>query len=429
MLVPSATYPWWNQGPLAFTSLEYYTGDCPDDTSLEYSTGYCRANSQKGVSDESRLCNGASNPSSVRGDPVNAANGNNYQVEVDAVVGARNAITVRRFYNSVDGVWRHSYSDFLTFADDAVNVVREDGRESIYTLSDGRYTSNTDAALFSSFGSGWIYSAIDGRIYYFSSTGKLQKVRSPDGTEISVTASDETIVVTNGDGLQVTMTEDDWHQLKTLVTPNATFVYTLNLGRVEQVQKTASGVLSTRQYLYKDDEYFRNLLVGVIDERGVLFASWTYEDNGNRKTLTAEHAGGAEKTTFAYADNSTTVTNELGKQLVFQFQTIHGAKRITAIQGQPSPNCPASNSSYTYNDNGQVLTKTDAMGYITTYTYNDRGLEISRTEASGTSLARTTTTEWGPTRFLRTKVVDPIRTTVYTYDVQGRPLSQQVMAH
>ncbi|WP_345945801.1 RHS repeat domain-containing protein, partial [Pseudomonas sp. dw_358] len=73
------------------------------------------------------------------------------------------------------------------------------------------------------------------------------------------------------------------------------------------------------------------------------------------------------------------------------------------MTGEPSDNCPASNSTYTYDDRGQVLTKTDAKGFITTYTYNDRGLEASHTEASGTPQARTTTTTWDPTRFLRTQ--------------------------
>ncbi|WP_239987681.1 hypothetical protein [Pseudomonas syringae] len=43
-------------------------------------------------------------------------------------------------------------------------------------------------------------------------------------------------------------------------------------------------------------------------------------------------------------------------------------------------------------------------GPVTTYDYNERDLEISRTEASGTTLARTTTTEWGPDRFLPIRV-------------------------
>ena len=101
-------------------------------------------------------------------------------------------------------------------------------------------------------------------------------------------------------------------------------------------------------------------------------------------------------------------------------------KRITSIEGQPTPNCPSSNSTFTYDAGGLLKTRTDAKGNLTTYDYNDRGLETSRTEASGTPQARTTTTEWHPTLFLKTKVTEPDRITTYQYDAQGRKTGQIV---
>ncbi len=126
------------------------------------------------------------------------------------------------------------------------------------------------------------------------------------------------------------------------------------------------------------------------------------------------------------ADGSITVTNELDKKATYRFQVIQGVKRIVAIEGEPSPNCPSSNSTFTYDDRGLLKTKMDNKGYVTTYSYNDRGLEISRTEASGTAQARTTTTEWHPTLFLPETVTEPGRITHYQYDDQGRQLSQTI---
>ncbi|WP_161806743.1 RHS repeat domain-containing protein, partial [Pseudomonas syringae] len=74
-----------------------------------------------------------------------------------------------------------------------------------------------------------------------------------------------------------------------------------------------------------------------------------------------------------------------------------------------------------------LQTKTDAKGLVTTYTYNDRGLEISRTEASGTPVARTIRTEWDPARFLPIKTVEGQRITSYRYDEQGREISRQTV--
>ncbi|PPS36095.1 sugar-binding protein [Pseudomonas amygdali pv. morsprunorum] len=52
-------------------------------------------------------------------------------------------------------------------------------------------------------------------------------------------------------------------------------------------------------------------------------------------------------------------------------------------------------------------------------------MEISRTEATGTTLARTTTIEWDPDRFLPIKVIEPNRVTVYSYNNQGCELTRQ----
>ena len=72
------------------------------------------------------------------------------------------------------------------------------------------------------------------------------------------------------------------------------------------------------------------------------------------------------------------------KQATYRFQVIQGIKRIVAIEGEPSPNCPSSNSTFTYDDQGLLTSKRDNNGNLTTYQYNARGLETSRTEAAGT---------------------------------------------
>jgi len=178
----------------------------------------------------------------------------------------------------------------------------------------------------------------------------------------------------------------------------------------------------TRVYHYATEPY-SNLLTGITDERGIRYATWTYDDQG--RAISSEHAGGAEKVTVAYnADGSSTVTNALGKRTTYRFQTIQGIRRITAIEGEPSANCPNSNATFTYDDRGLVKTRTDNKGNITTFDYNGRGLEVSRTEAYGTPQARTVITEWHPTLFLPVTITEPDRTTRYSYDVQGRLTGQ-----
>ncbi|MCO3387669.1 RHS repeat protein, partial [Pseudomonas aeruginosa] len=194
--------------------------------------------------------------------------------------------------------------------------------------------------------------------------------------------------------------------------------------RLVSKKTTSQGLNRTRKYLYADSGN-AGLMVGIIDEQGTRYATWTYDDQG--RAISSEHANGAEKVSLAYNDDgSTTVTNEYGKQATYRFQVIQGIKRIVAIEGEPSPNCPSSNSTFTYDDQGLLTSKRDNNGNLTTYQYNARGLETSRTEAAGTPQARTVTTDWHPTLFLPVQVSEPGRITRYQYDAEGRKTGEAV---
>jgi len=147
------------------------------------------------------------------------------------------------------------------------------------------------------------------------------------------------------------------------------------------------------------------------------------------RAISSEHAGGAEKTLLAFnADGSTTVTNALNKQTIYRFDDIAGARRVTKVEGQPTANCIGANQDYTYTPEGWIASKTDWNGIQTTYTYNTAGQEISRTEAFGTPEARTITTEWHPTLYVKTKITEPEHETIYNYNSNGRLLTKIIHA-
>jgi YD repeat-containing protein len=172
---------------------------------------------------------------------------------------------------------------------------------------------------------------------------------------------------------------------------------------------------------------FLKLLSKITDERDVPYATWTYDEQG--RAISSEHAGGAEKTLLTFnADGSTTVTNALNKQTIYRFADIAGARRVTKVEGQPTANCVGANQDYTYTPEGWIASETNWKGVKTTFSYNAAGQEISRTEAFGTPEARTTITEWHPTLFVKTKITEPERETVYTYDANGRLLNQTVQS-
>ncbi|PBP84589.1 hypothetical protein CCL22_07105, partial [Pseudomonas syringae] len=370
-------------------------------------TAKCSFNGQKGAEDDPLSCK---TPSLQVGNPINAANGNKFQYEEDFKLGVADPIVVGRYYNSIDGLWKHSFSDALNVGKDFVVLIRADGRESMFKAVDGKYVSTTDLGVLLLNEAGWTYTSTDGSVMAFSVEGELVRKISKYGIAKNIARDRYNLQITNSVGQSVKISEDILRQLTLLEAEGVKLQYSYSAQRLSSVTKNIDGD-SSRSYQYEDS---RNpgLLTGITDERGVRFATWSYDDSG--RAVSSQHSGGAGLTQIAYnADGSSSVTNELGKTTVYRYQQIDGVKRIIAIDGEPSPNCPASNSTYTYNDRGLVLTKTDAKGLVTTYDYNDRGFEISRTEASGTTLARTTTTEWDPNRFLPIKVIEPNRITVY----------------
>ncbi|MFA0965248.1 RHS repeat domain-containing protein [Pseudomonas amygdali] len=416
----------WNDGVEDghFGGAQYTTIDCGTDTTPNRSTKSCSSKAQFGSPVESVSC---SNPSSGVGNPVNAANGNKYQEEVDFKSGGTNPIVVSRSYNSLDGLWRHNFSTSLYFGEHTVVLVHSDGRESIFLLDEQGYRSSTDSGVLIAQTDGWLYQSISGVNLYFTSQGYLSRAIALGSNRYTLSYRDQgpdrIITVDNGLGVSIELVEDPLHQLKSVSAGDRNISYLYSSQRLVKRTTTTASNVSDREYHY---ENIRNssLLTGITDERGIRFAKWAYDEKG--RAISSQHSGGAGLTQVAYnADGSSTVTNELGKTTLYRYQQIEGVKRIIAVEGEPSPNCPASNSSYTYNDRGLVLTKADAKGLVTTYDYNDRGLEVSRTEASGTTSARTTTTEWDPDRLLPIKVIEPNRVTVYSYDNQGRELTRQ----
>ncbi|MCZ0948651.1 DUF6531 domain-containing protein [Pseudomonas syringae pv. tomato] len=398
--------------------------DCLNGSSLGGFNASCAFNVQKGSPQEEGLC---SNKSSSVGNPINAANGNKYQVEIDLSLGYLNPIVISRTYNSMDGVWRHNFSSSLYFGVDAVVVVHADGREAIFQLERRGYRSNTDLGVLTKMTNGWSYQSPAGQMLSFSTQGQLLRIDNSNGSFYRLSyrdlGADRAIEIDNGFGQSVQLTEAPMHQLRKVISKAITIEYEYSSMQLSKRTTTMGSLISTREYLYEDGRSAR-LLTGITDERGVRFTTWAYD--GQYRAVSSQHTGGVGLTMITYnSDDSTTVINELGKKNIFRYQQISGVKRIVAIEGKPTPDCPASNSTYTYNDRGLVLTKTDAKGLVTIYDYNDRGLEVSRTEASGTSLARTTTTEWDPDRFLPIKVIEPNRITVYSYDNQGRELTRQ----
>lgn len=364
-------------------------------------------------------------PSSWAGNPVNIGTGNKFQEETDIFKDVLSPLALKRYFNSLDGTWHLSYSDTLTLDKTTAVLKASDGRHTIFGIQGTTILPiGKEVGTLERIANGWQYSAPDGRILEFDQQGRLTATQE-HGRKLKISYPSYGIMEVRDDQDRTLSIQMGAYQQPKRATSSTgldiQYEYDTSW-RLLSVKKIYRGATSIRKYQY-ESPVNGNLLTGITDENGIRFATWGYDDKG--RAIFSEHANGAERVNLAYnADGSTTVTNEYGKKATYRFQVIQGIKRITSIEGEPTPNCPYSNSTFTYDDRGLLKTQTDAKGNLTTYAYNDRGLEVSRTEASGTSQARTISTEWHPTLFLKTQVTEPGRVIRYQYDDQGRQIGQ-----
>lgn len=361
-------------------------------------------------------------PSSQGGNPIDFSSGNKFQVEHDF---KDSNLKFTRTYNSLDGLWRHNYSTRLRISSPYVALVLEDGREVVfYKPSDTPFAPTGEFGVLAHNGGQWTYTSKDKEVLHFNSVGLLTRIDKPYGyTQLSRIGSRVDVVDNLGSQLSFTAREDG--QPLSLQAEGWQFQYAYDANNnLIRVTRQKSGLELDREYHYEDSRNPR-LLTGITDERGIRFATWSYDEQG--RGISSEHAGGVEKINIAYnSDGTATVINEFGKSAVYKFAFVSSMKRIVEIKGEPSPNCLASNSKFYYNTSGLLSHIINNKGVGTFFQYDNRGLETQRTEAYNSSPSRTTYTEWHQTFPLPIKVTEPTRITTYTYDAQGRQLSQSV---
>ena len=406
------------------------TGDtCPAGTEYIPSTGCESTNKESthkklGMPSQFDGCN--SGTSSFVGNPINLTNGNKVQREIDYAALNSPLLKYERFYNSAALQWTGSFTDRLILGGSTVSLIRSDLSEVLFKKTASDYLSEPPSKGKLTYANGkWSYLSPDNTTFIFDSWGKLIAIQKTNAPALTVTyVNDTNLNVTDSNGQNLKVSRDRLGNPLLLEAPGLQVEYIYNgYTNIRSAKFTRAGATTSKTY-----KYFNNntgYLTKTIDEKGNSFASWTYDESG--KAISSEHALGAEKVLLSYnTDGSTTLSNGYEKQTTYRFQLINGIKRITSIEGAPSQTCPYSNSTFTYDIQGLMTSYTDAKGNLTSYDYDDRGLETSRTEASGTAQARTVTTEWHPTLFLKTKVTEPDRITTYQYDTQGRQTGQIV---
>lgn len=410
----------WTPGPLG---IRRDRARCSDGFTLQ-ADGSCAPNRQP-----ERSC--------AVGHPVFPAVGTKTLIEQDDA--GNQELPLTRSYRSYlpvgvasgAGSWAFNWQRYLdvsasTYPEGAqVIAIREDGATHTFAKTSNKWVANsTRDVLQSVVGAngvitGWQYtSERSGDLETYDSNGALQSVRTRGGrvTTLAYNNKKQLIRVTVPSGRSLIFGYDVQNRISSITAPD---------GAITKYAYNANGMLTTvtwpdnttRQYVYEDTR-FPTALTGVIDEAGVRYATYAYDDQG--RAITSELTAGADRYQFQYqANGQTTVLTPDGGSSVYSFLKQNGVLLSTGVSA-PCPLCGSTSQSADYDTSGNATRRVAYDGSATTYTYDAQGRETQSIEAAGTSNARTTTTEWDAVSGLPSRVASPGRVDVVEYDEQGR---------
>jgi YD repeat-containing protein len=413
------------------------------------------------------------------GNPIVLASGNKLERETDVAglgVGG-GALGFERFFGGLlmrpggqrlSVNWTHSFSHWITNVSgaSAVLVFRPNGQMYVATSPGAataaglqQWTLDSDVVLQvyeqingSLQGTGWLARSLEGQEESYDTSGNLLSILDKQGRADALTYS------TGSSGYAL---DANWNATTTVLPSGLLIDVTDSFGRslsfgynasLQLVQVTdpsglnyrytydTSGNLSsviypdgkTRQYLYNEVAYtggvsLPNALTGIVDENGTRFASYWYNSSGQATQEVHWSDTAATKAVDEYqvalnTNGTTTMTNPLNSQTTYGFQVINGVHFATS-QSQPAgAGCGPASSSSSYDANGNVTSRMDFDGNVTTYSYDvTRNLETQRVEAYGTPQARTINTQWHPVFRVKAAEAAPLKLTHWIYNGQPDP--------
>ncbi|MHA6833820.1 RHS repeat protein [Ralstonia pseudosolanacearum] len=309
-----------------------------------------------------------------------------------------------------------------------ITAIREDGTSRIFRKRGSTWTTfgsrDTVAGLSDGAGTltGWQYTVAEtGAVETYGTNGKLLSVRERNGrtTTLSYSPSHQLMQVMASTGRKLTFAYDLQGRIISVTAPD---------GAITQYAYNANNMLTavtwpgnvTRQYVYEDAR-FPTALTGVIDEAGVRYATYAYDDQG--RAITSELTGGTDRYQFQYQTNGqTTVTLPSGTTSTYSFLKQNGVLLPTGVSA-PCPTCGSTSQSADYDASGNATRRVGYDGAVTTYAYDSLGRQVQRVDAAGTANATTTTTEWHPNWNLPTKAASPGKLETFAYDAVGNLVS------
>lgn len=278
-----------------------------------------------------------------------------------------------------------------------------DGREDIYELQSGTdYTPPTGFFTdFSEYESGkFLLKQPGGLKYYFDDPvfKGVTKMEDPNGNYIQFIYTDSLLTsMTNEAGQTVSFTYDVEGRLASVVdevsSPNRTYYYTYDSGgNLTEVRDPLNG---KSKYSYLVNGPMKDLMDKNENKVNIIY----YPNFAVRELV-----GCNKRISFSYDTRAnTTVTTdhlETGNQVTkYVYKKINGLKLLASKSG----NCCGYDVSFEYDEQGNIIKRTEPNGKVYTYTYDSRGNMLTEKDPEGGTITYAYTDDFNQI----SRIVDP----------------------
>jgi YD repeat-containing protein len=350
--------------------------------------------------------------------------------------------------------WSHNHATALRrvgaagTAGSAARILFGGGSVRVFNWSttSGTWMAANSADTLVANASGLLYKRLDDdSAWQFDGTGKLLTVTQRNGWTTTYSYSTANtpagiapaagllIAVSNHFGRPLGFTYNGAGQLASVTLPDGRLInYSYDginaasrLTTVTYPANSGTGIVS-KTYLYENAS-FPQLVTGIVDENANRLATVAYDTQG--RATSSGYALNADLYSVSYpasAGAGTTVTDPIGTQRTYNYGTAAGKLAVVGAD-KPAEGGTGSVANRQQDANGFVTQETDFLGVSTLYTWDiNRRLPLTTTRASGLPEAQTRGTQWHNTFKLPVLVTEAGRTTAYTYDGQGNPLTRTV---